>query len=120
MSVNVSRSILWSVGLALAASGVSTIAQTGQPTPPAGQQPATPAATAPAPQTPAPLTPVQRQPDLFADADTERQRRLAECKDAIRQRFGFMAVTAGSALVVAEQLDHDRDNFRLRTPCLTR
>jgi hypothetical protein len=56
MFVNVSRSILWSVGLALAASGVSAIAQTGQATPPAAQQPATPGATAPAPQTPAPRT----------------------------------------------------------------
>jgi hypothetical protein len=31
-----------------------------------------------------------------------------------------MALVSGSALVLAEQLEHDRDNFRLRTPCLTR
>jgi hypothetical protein len=46
--------------------------------------------------------------------------RLLACKDAIRARFGFMALVRGSALVVGERLEHDRENFRLRTPCLTR
>lgn len=67
-----------------------------------------------------PLQPRAAQPDLFPDPAAERARRLAACKDAIRQRFGFMALVNGSALVLAEQLEHDRDNFRLRTPCLTR
>jgi hypothetical protein len=61
-----------------------------------------------------------RQPELFPDPAAERARRLSACKDAIRQRFGFMALVSGSALVLAERLEHDRDNFRLRTPCLTR
>lgn len=65
------------------------------------------------------LTPVH-QPELFPDPAAERERRLAECKDAVRRRFGFMALTSGTALVVAQQVEHDRDNFRLRTPCLTR
>lgn len=67
-----------------------------------------------------PLVPPDPQPALFADAEVERQRRLSECKDAIRQRFGFTSVLAGSALVVAGRVDRDRENFRLRTPCLTR
>ena len=57
---------------------------------------------------------------LFPDPDAERSRRLTECKDAIRRRFGFMALLSGSALVVSGRLEHDRENFRLRTPCLTR
>jgi hypothetical protein len=47
-------------------------------------------------------------------------RRLAACKDAIRQRFGFLGVVSGSSLLLAEKMEHDRDNYRLRTPCLTR
>jgi DNA polymerase IV len=68
----------------------------------------------------APLAPPDPQPSLFPDATAERDRRLAECKDAIRHRFGFTALLDGSALVLAERLDRDRENFRLRTPCLTR
>ena len=68
----------------------------------------------------APLRPPEAQAVLFPDADAERARRLAECKDAIRQRFGFMSLLSGSALLLGRQLEHDRDNFRLRTPCLTR
>src|SRR5205823_10095460 len=60
-----------------------------------------------------PLQPPDRQPALFPDADAEKARRLAECKDAIRQRFGFMALQEGSALVLADRLDQDRENFRL-------
>jgi DNA polymerase-4 len=69
------------------------------------------------------LAPLQRQSDqreLFPDPAAERARRLKACKDAVRRRFGFMALVSGSALVLAEQIDHDRENFRLRTPCLTR
>lgn len=67
-----------------------------------------------------PLAPADRQPMLFLDPHAERQRRLAACKDAIRQRFGFMAVVSGESLLLAERIDHDRENYRLRTPCLTR
>jgi hypothetical protein len=68
----------------------------------------------------APLVPREQQPPLFPDPDDERARRLAECKDAIRRRFGFTALLSGSALLLADRLDRDRENFRLRTPCLTR
>jgi DNA polymerase-4 len=67
-----------------------------------------------------PLAAPDGQASLFPDEEQERGRRLAACKDAIRQRFGFMALMSGSALVLASRLEHDRDNFRLRTPCLTR
>jgi DNA polymerase-4 len=67
-----------------------------------------------------PLQPLERQVELFPDPAVERARRLAECKDAVRRRFGFMALLSGTALVLNGRLEHDRDNFRLRTPCLTR
>lgn len=67
-----------------------------------------------------PLTSPDRQGELFPDAEVERKRRLRSCKDEIRERFGFMAVTSGTALELKDRLEHDRDNFRLRTPCLTR
>jgi DNA polymerase-4 len=68
----------------------------------------------------APLAPARRQAELFPDEATERARRLTECKDAIRRRFGFTSLLSGSALLLAERLDRDRENFRMRTPCLTR
>jgi DNA polymerase-4 len=68
----------------------------------------------------APLAAPDRQPSLFPDPDAARARRLAECKDAIRQRFGFLALFQGTALPLVDRLEHDRDNFHLRTPCLTR
>lgn len=67
-----------------------------------------------------PVAPVEKQPDLFADAEAQRLDRLAECKDAIRRRFGFTALLAGNALWLSQSLDRDRATFRLRTPCLTR
>jgi DNA polymerase-4 len=67
-----------------------------------------------------PLVAPDRQPLLFPDLRAERDRRLAECKDAIRRRFGFTSLLSGTALLLAEQLDRDRENFRMRTPCLTR
>lgn len=67
-----------------------------------------------------PLQPVDSQAELFPDQAVDRARRLTECKDAIRRRFGFMALLSGSALVLTDRLEHDRENFRLRTPCLTR
>lgn len=60
------------------------------------------------------------QPDLFPDPASERRRRLLESTDAIRERFGFRAVRPGTTLVLDQHLDHDRDGYRLRTPCLTR
>jgi DNA polymerase-4 len=67
-----------------------------------------------------PLVPPDPQPALFLDADAERASRLNACKDAIRQRFGFTALLSGNALQLAQRLERDRENFRLRTPCLTR
>jgi DNA polymerase-4 len=67
-----------------------------------------------------PLVPPEREPTLFPDAEEERQRRLLEVKDAIRQRFGFTALLQGDTLPLAGRLERDRENFRLRTPCLTR
>ena len=69
---------------------------------------------------PAPEWPAGCQGELFTDDEQERARRLRTCKDDIRQRFGFLALTSGTALELAGRLEHDRDNFRLRTPCLTR
>ena len=60
------------------------------------------------------------QPLLFTEDTVQRNQRLTECKDAIRQRFGFMALRPASALTLDEKLKHDRDNYQLRTPCLTR
>ena len=68
----------------------------------------------------APLGAPDPQPTLFPDPDAEKARRLTACKDTIRQRFGFLAVVSGSTLQLAGQLEHDRDSFQLRTPCLTR
>lgn len=67
-----------------------------------------------------PLLPPVRQRDLFDAAGQEKRDRLEACKDAIRERFGFLAVQRGSTVVLNDELEHDRDNYRLRTPCLTR
>jgi DNA polymerase-4 len=67
-----------------------------------------------------PLVTPDLQSALFVDPDVERGRRLDECKDAIRHRFGFTSLLSGNALQLTGRLDHDRENFRLRTPCLTR
>lgn len=68
----------------------------------------------------APLLPRVLQATLFTDEATERMRRLQAAKDTVRQRFGFTALMTGDALVIGERVDRDRENFRLRTPCLTR
>jgi DNA polymerase-4 len=68
----------------------------------------------------APLAEPDRQPGLFPDPEAEKTRRLTECRDAVRRRFGFMSLVSGSSLLLGERLEHDRDNYRLRTPCLTR
>lgn len=67
-----------------------------------------------------PLVAPQRQGELFPDPTRERDRRLSACKDEVRQRFGFLSLMNGTALELVGRLEHDRDNFRLRTPCLTR
>jgi len=66
------------------------------------------------------LEPACTAVQLFPDPEKERADRLSKCKEDIRSRFGFMAVTPGSSLVLAKDLNHDRDNFKLRTPCLTK
>jgi DNA polymerase-4 len=67
-----------------------------------------------------PLAAQDTQPVLFTDPDEERERRLRAVKDAVRRRFGFTALLSGATLRLGERLDRDRENFRLRTPCLTR
>jgi DNA polymerase-4 len=68
-----------------------------------------------------PLQPADRQAGLFPDPEVERRKRLSACQDEIRRRFGFMSLVSGASLLLAERgLEHDRDNYRLRTPCLTR
>src|SRR5207249_764415 len=69
---------------------------------------------------PAPLSAPDRQGRLFPEEAADKARRLAACKDAVRERFGFMALVSGTTLTLAGRIEHDRDNFRLRTPCLTR
>ncbi|MDW8221793.1 MAG: DNA polymerase IV [Gemmatales bacterium] len=69
------------------------------------------------------LSPLQAETGqlaLFCEPWQQRQQRLQQCKDAIRQRFGFLALTSGEELVLLRQLEHDRDRLVLRTPCLTR
>jgi DNA polymerase-4 len=68
----------------------------------------------------APLSQVDRQMPLFPDPDVQRAARLAACKDSIHQRFGFTSLLTGSSLLLAERMERDRENFRMRTPCLTR
>jgi DNA polymerase-4 len=68
----------------------------------------------------APLIPAARQGGLFPDPEEERRRRLDACKDAIRRRYGFLALVNGNTLALTEALPHDREYLRLRTPCLTR
>jgi DNA polymerase-4 len=68
----------------------------------------------------APVVAPDPQPSLFPDPAEERRRRLNACKDAIRQRFGFLALTNGTSLLLSGKLESDRENYKLRTPCLTR
>ena len=67
-----------------------------------------------------PLVPPKREPTLFAVEDQERQQRLRQVQDAIRQRFGFTSLLSGATLQLADRLERDRENFQMRTPCLTR
>jgi DNA polymerase-4 len=68
----------------------------------------------------APLTAPVREPTLFPDPAQERQRRLRTAVDEIRRRFGFTSLLSGTELLLADKLDRDRENFKMRTPCLTR
>jgi DNA polymerase IV len=68
----------------------------------------------------APLVTPQREPTLFMDEEVERCQRLREVQDAIRQRFGFTSLLSGSTLQLAGRLGRDRENFQMRTSCLTR
>jgi DNA polymerase-4 len=67
-----------------------------------------------------PVIPVEHQATLFDDTEHDRQHRLATCKDAIRQRFGFNALLSADAVALTDMVPHDRRNLVLRTPCLTR
>ena len=67
-----------------------------------------------------PLAPRDDRPTLFPDPEEERARRLYDVRDAVRRRFGFTSLLSGDALLLADRLERDRENFRLRTPCLTR
>ena len=40
--------------------------------------------------------------------------------DTIRGRYGFTAMLTGAELLLADKLERDRENFKMRTPCLTR
>jgi DNA polymerase-4 len=68
----------------------------------------------------APLISPDPQPSLFSDLADEKQQRLLQMKDEIRRRFGFTSLLSGAALRLDERLSRDRENFRLRTACLTR
>lgn len=67
-----------------------------------------------------PLTAACRQQELFGAEQRERAERLRAARDEVRERFGFLSLVSGEALELVGRLEHDRDNFRLRTPCLTR
>ncbi len=67
-----------------------------------------------------PLRAAGMQRELFLSEAEERAARLRECRDEVRSRFGFLSLVSGEALELVGRLEHDRDNFHLRTPCLTR
>ncbi len=67
-----------------------------------------------------PLVPPVRELTLFPDEAALRRRRLGDVQDAIRERYGFTSLLNGVTLQLADQLERDRQNFRMRTPCLTR
>jgi DNA polymerase IV len=67
-----------------------------------------------------PLVPPLREPTLFPDDQLQQNERLREVRDAIRQRYGFTSLLSGATLQLADKLGRDRENFQMRTPCLTR
>ena len=60
------------------------------------------------------------QKNLFEDPELLRRQRLDSCADAIRARFGFLAIRPGATLVLDEQFPAGPDGLSLRTPCLSR
>ena len=59
------------------------------------------------------------QPEMFAEPDGRKRRRLYRSIDSIRDRFGFGALTVGRSIDLLDKLDRDEHGFRLRTACLT-
>jgi DNA polymerase-4 len=68
----------------------------------------------------APLVARRQEVTLFDAAEEEKRQRLLEVKDAVRRRFGFTSLLTGASLLLADRLERDRENFKMRTPCLTR
>jgi len=69
------------------------------------------------------LTPLQvavEEPMLFPDPQMVRDHGIATCKDQIRGRFGFTSLQNASSLLLDKTLAKDRENYRFRTPCLSR
>jgi len=62
---------------------------------------------------------IERQRDLFAEAERRRRTRLGEAVDRVRDRFGFGSVVAGPAIDLVGKLGNGRDGFRLRTRSLS-
>ncbi len=67
-----------------------------------------------------PLMEPNSQMELFVDPEDERRKRLLGAKDKIRKRFGFTSISSGETLLLDQKMDKDRENYVLRTPCLTR
>ena len=61
-----------------------------------------------------------RQMHLFDEGQHERNRRLYQTKDHIRNRFGAGAVIAGRAINLIKTHQRNDNGFKLRTPCLSR
>jgi len=59
------------------------------------------------------------QGQLFAERDLAKMRRLYRGIDAIRDRFGFSAITVGRSIDLLPGFEQDPHGFRLRTSCLT-
>ena len=68
----------------------------------------------------APLQLAVNEPLLFPDPLASRIQELAACKDNIRERFGFTSLQNASSLLLDKSLAKDRENYRFRTPCLSR
>jgi hypothetical protein len=68
----------------------------------------------------APVVAADPQPALFIDPQAERRQRLTACVDAVRERYGFTSLLSGAALFLTAKMEHDRENLRMRTPCLSR
>ncbi|RLT17760.1 MAG: DNA polymerase IV [Planctomycetota bacterium] len=68
----------------------------------------------------APLQLAVNEPLLFPDPLASRIQELATCKDNIRERFGFTSLQNASSLLLDKSLAKDRENYRFRTPCLSR